>query len=263
MPFTFSHPAASVPLARRGLVLSALVVGSMAPDFAYFVPWLPGSRFSHRPFGALLFCVPTGLLVLWAFHTIMKRPLLSLLPDNHQRRLIPAAKGFAFGPLRQFILIILSLILGALTHIGWDACTHSHSWVVRHVPVLSMPIIETAQGSLRVYKALQHGSTLVGAVLLCYWYARWYSQAPARPATLPIQLSTTAKLSIVLSIGLGASVLAGVHGFINVFPISDFHSFQLFVVRTVVAGISVLFAELVIFSTFWHLTKSKRRAHLV
>src|SRR5215467_12574272 len=37
VPFTFSHPAAVLPLARRGLVFSALVVGSMAPDFPYFV----------------------------------------------------------------------------------------------------------------------------------------------------------------------------------------------------------------------------------
>ena len=34
MPFTLSHPAAVVPLTRRGLVLSALVVGSMTIDIA-------------------------------------------------------------------------------------------------------------------------------------------------------------------------------------------------------------------------------------
>ncbi len=36
MPWTVSHPAAAAPFARWGLVLSALVVGSMAPDFVYF-----------------------------------------------------------------------------------------------------------------------------------------------------------------------------------------------------------------------------------
>src|SRR5581483_12465816 len=36
VPFTLAHPAAVLPLRRRGLVFSALVVGSMAPDFEYF-----------------------------------------------------------------------------------------------------------------------------------------------------------------------------------------------------------------------------------
>ncbi|MSQ59664.1 MAG: DUF4184 family protein [Betaproteobacteria bacterium] len=40
MPFTIAHPAAALPLLRplRGFgVLSALVIGSMTPDFPYFL----------------------------------------------------------------------------------------------------------------------------------------------------------------------------------------------------------------------------------
>jgi len=43
MPFTFAHPAAAVPLAQFRLPLSALVVGSMAPDFPSCFTWKRGS----------------------------------------------------------------------------------------------------------------------------------------------------------------------------------------------------------------------------
>ena len=36
MPFTVSHAAAVLPLQRLGLPLTALMIGSMAPDFGYF-----------------------------------------------------------------------------------------------------------------------------------------------------------------------------------------------------------------------------------
>ena len=36
MPFTGSHPAAVLPFLRSGLPPSALVIGSMAPDFPYY-----------------------------------------------------------------------------------------------------------------------------------------------------------------------------------------------------------------------------------
>lgn len=262
MPFTFSHPAASVPLARRGLVLSALVVGSMVPDLSYFFRWLPASHLSHTLSGVFLFCVPSGLVVLWLFHTLLKRPLLSLLPVSHQRRLLPLAGHFSFGPLRRFILIVVSLAVGALTHVAWDAFTHSHGWVVRHLFLLSWPLVETAQGTVRLYRVLQHVSTLVGAILLGCWYARWFRRAPAGPVAGWMWFSTTAKTGWVLSIGLGAAALAGVYGFLGIPSILDFHSFRLFVGRAVVAGISILFVEIVIFSAFWHVVELKRQSHV-
>ena len=50
MPFTPAHPAIVVPLVRwkpRVFVLSALIVGSMSPDFEYFVQ--PTASADHRP----------------------------------------------------------------------------------------------------------------------------------------------------------------------------------------------------------------------
>ena len=37
MPNPIAHPAASIPFTRLGLVFSALVIGSISPDFGYLV----------------------------------------------------------------------------------------------------------------------------------------------------------------------------------------------------------------------------------
>ena len=38
MPFTISHAAAVLPLKKSPLPLAALMIGSMSPDFSYFLP---------------------------------------------------------------------------------------------------------------------------------------------------------------------------------------------------------------------------------
>lgn len=48
MPFTLSHPAAVIPLSRvKWLVPSAVLMGSMAPDFPYFLALSMGPRLLH------------------------------------------------------------------------------------------------------------------------------------------------------------------------------------------------------------------------
>src|ERR1041384_8817659 len=99
MPNPIAHPAASIPFTKVGLVFSALVAGSLSPDFGYFVP-MPGSFFMYTIPGLMLFDLPVGLALLVLFHILIKWPLLSLLPTSLQRRLYKPAQGFSFGPLR-------------------------------------------------------------------------------------------------------------------------------------------------------------------
>src|SRR5690349_14740000 len=85
MPFTAAHPAAILPLAVRLSVpygVSALAVGSMSPDFEYFLWRHAASTSGHSIDGLFVFCLPAGLIVLAAFHTLVKRPLALLLPGG-------------------------------------------------------------------------------------------------------------------------------------------------------------------------------------
>ncbi len=95
MPAICAHPVIAVPLTRYNLCLSALIVGSMSPDFFYFFRVSHNAQFGHTLQGVFLFCLPVGLLVLWVFHRVLKSPLFSLLPQNHQERMIFRDAGFS------------------------------------------------------------------------------------------------------------------------------------------------------------------------
>jgi Domain of unknown function (DUF4184) len=83
MPFTLSHPAAAVvfwPLVRRKqLPLSALAIGSMLPDFEFFIHLRPIDLWGHSLIGFVTFCLPVGLLALAAWEFLARDAVLHLL----------------------------------------------------------------------------------------------------------------------------------------------------------------------------------------
>lgn len=262
MPFTLSHPAASIPLIRWGLVPSALIIGSMSPDFLYFITISGTAPFGHTLPGVFLFSLPAGLAVLWVFHTFLKLPALSLLPIAHQERLILVSNGFTFRPLSRFILIILSLLLGAFTHILWDSFTHFDGYAVGLLPFLNLSMA-VGNLSVKVYNVLQYVSTIIGAYLLYLWYARWFKQAPKHPIGLICKLSTSMKLAVLLAIVPGAFLLAYIGAADRVAAINDFHALRTFlIVRIIIFGISIASIELTVFALLWHLLMSRKEVAL-
>src|SRR5436190_14372695 len=101
MPFTFAHPAAAVPLLRplrRFGSLSALIIGSMSPDFAYMFPHWVGRPHSHSLLGLLTFCLPAGIAIYFLLHALIKQPVLSLVPLSTSSRLAAYAGAEALAP---------------------------------------------------------------------------------------------------------------------------------------------------------------------
>lgn len=259
MPFTVSHAAAAVPIARGRLALSALIIGSMAPDFAYFIHWRGDRDVGHTMPGIFLFCLPASLLVLWVFQTFLKYPLISLFPMSHQKRLLPAARGFRFGPLRRFLWLLASLQIGIYTHIMWDSFTHSHGWMVQHLPVLRTVVIPQISDGFSLYTLLQHGSTLVGLLMLALWYIRWLRRAPYWPVTrppLPVAVRTAAVFFMVFS----ALTLGALYGFLRVPHIHGLESLRIFVSSVAVNTITTLAVELLVYGALWHATWSNAPA---
>ena len=72
MPFTLAHPAAALPFRKTRLVFSAVIVGSMAPDFEYFLRLAPQGRYFHSLPGLFLCTLPVAFAVLWLFHRSAK-----------------------------------------------------------------------------------------------------------------------------------------------------------------------------------------------
>ena len=233
-------------------MLSALVVGSLAPDFRYFLNLAPRSHIGHSFKGIFIFCLPVGLAVLWIFQQIMKRPLISLAPRSHQERLIPLTKPFSWGGPRRFALIVASLLVGAISHLAWDAFTHDRGLVVRNVPDMRVPLEEF--GTHRpLYNVLQHGSTLLGLAFLIFWYWRWFKRTPPQPVPLYLQISTGKKRWIVGSILALSISLAAVYAYFYSYHIS---SFGLFVGAFVVTCVSLIYLSTLGFSLWWHLTST-------
>ena|ERR1035437_3493274 len=81
MPFTFSHPALVLPIAyfpRKFYSLTGLVVGSMIPDFEYFLRMSTEGKYGHTLPGILWFDLPLALLVALIYHQVVR----NLLIDN-------------------------------------------------------------------------------------------------------------------------------------------------------------------------------------
>jgi hypothetical protein len=210
MPFTFAHPAIVLPLVGRLRVpyaTSALVIGAMAPDFEYFMRLRVLATISHTLAGLFFFCLPVGMLVLVVFHRMIKRPAALLLPDWLRCRIEAAMSQRRVRPSDAGVIGVL-LVAGAATHLAWDSFTHPGGWAVQRWPALSMPVGTVFGLHVAVYKLLQHGSTLIGLVVLVLVTAAWVRRQPVVAVT-DRALTPSARWAALVGIVV-ASVTAGV-----------------------------------------------------
>ncbi|OON69336.1 DUF4184 family protein [Hymenobacter sp. CRA2] len=253
MPFTFSHPAAALPLARwLRLSPSALFVGSLSPDFIYFLQLRASGEFGHTLPGLFLFCLPLSLLVLWLWHRVVKGPAVALLPAWAARRAAQAAaEPYPFGPGRRMLAVCTAVLVGAVTHDVWDAFTHQDGWVALHWPVLLRELPFPGFGTMPVYKLGQLGSTAVGGLLLAWWSWRWLRRQPPAP-TAPALAGRIGWLATLL---IGAAVLAVSYARWVAPPLESYLALRLFVLSIIVAFCSALWVGLLLFG-WWYQQKA-------
>jgi hypothetical protein len=172
MPFTFSHPALVLPFLKvrsERICISALVIGSMIPDFEYFIRMKLSGRFSHTIPGMFLFDIPAGLLVLVIFHGFVKQPLINNLTAYFSARLQPLKNFDFFNYFKKHpVGLITCLLIGTASHIFWDGFTHNDGLFAEYIPALLKPVVINGLPNLPVYRWLQHVSTGVGALIIFY-----------------------------------------------------------------------------------------------
>jgi hypothetical protein len=252
MPVTVSHPVLSVGFKKFGLVLSALVVGSMMPDFEFFLRLSSGRVIGHTFEGIFLFCIPLGLVVLFLFHKLMKFPLLSLVPHNHQLRLYPLARRFSFFPLKNFLNIVFSLFVGSFTHLIADAFTHHDGFFVERISLLSEPVVVLPHGTIRVYFLLQYLISTVGALFLVYWYLKWYYRADPEKQVIPHRFHISRKVGIVLSIVIFALSMGITYGVMLAKGNGKIELAKSMISLSAIASASGLMIGLIGFGIMWH-----------
>ena len=260
MPFTLSHPLAVIPLRRTGLVFSAMVVGCMSPDFEYMLrplerslPLNFDSHASHTLMGLVGICLPTSLFLLWLWHELLKRPLLELAPESHRLRLLPLVGEFSFGPSRRFILICLSVLVGAATHVAWDSFTHSWGWPVRQMPWLQERVSLPGIAPLPGYRCLQHASTLLGFFALLLIYGFWFRRTA--PVAGPAGTIPPPRRVQLLIIGGTIALVCGLTFSWLRFPLTDPENFRGFVVRTAVIAMATTIVQATLFALWFRFRK--------
>lgn len=144
MPFTVSHAAAVAPLARWGLPVPALVIGSVAPDVFTMLPIpsrhgeLLGWQWVQKVSDLLGLAVVSAWISLW-WRRAPVRPDATVMPLR--RRMVawlailgPAGVVFCFLLMRDSFYVAITVASG-LGVIGLTAVV----WMVRRDPGLGQP----------------------------------------------------------------------------------------------------------------------------
>ena len=171
MPFTFSHPAIILPLyryAKKWVSLTGLIIGSIVPDFEYFLRMKSKSYYSHTLFGLFWFDLPLSLFLCFLFHNVIRNPLFSHLPNSLNSRL-SNFKRFSWNSYfkKNWLTIVLCLLVGAFSHLVWDHFTHERGYVLKLNNFLDKDVTDI---SLPVpkYSTFQKLSSVLGLSFVIY-----------------------------------------------------------------------------------------------
>lgn len=171
MPFTFSHPAIVLPLTylpNKWYSLTGLIIGSLTPDFEYFIRMRIQSDYSHTGLGVFRFDLPLGILLAFIFHNIVRDQLFDNLPVFLKSR-VSVFKQFDWNLYfkKNWFIVMVSIIIGAVSHIFWDSFTHDHGYFVQVIPSLTNTL-EVWGRQVPILKILQHSSTLIGGFIIAF-----------------------------------------------------------------------------------------------
>ncbi|QZY55065.1 DUF4184 family protein [Crassaminicella profunda] len=191
MPFTFSHPAIVIPIKNKFekyFDFTALVLGSMAPDFEYFIRFKPMGTVGHTIGGFFYFNLPLCLIMAYIFHYIIKKPFILNLPKPMDQWFYHIAMGrWSIKSIKDFFIFIYSAIIGMFSHVLWDSFTHDGGMFVEIIHGLRNHI-HLMNYQIPIYKFFQHGSTLLGfLIILLYLYK---NRGPYERNFYPIPIKT-------------------------------------------------------------------------
>jgi hypothetical protein len=244
MPFTFSHPAAVLPL--RGikfLQTVPLMVGSIAPDLPYFVP----ARFmpprlnrvmwdTHTALGTLWLDIPIGAAVL-LFAYLLRGPLTALLTPRARALCLESIERLKSTPW-NWLLALVSIYVGAWTHLAWDSFTHENGWMVRRIAALSAPVTIGAYTGTMCH-VLQYVSSVAGLAILAIWYRGLPTPASEPPNATGVSPVGRALLLLLVTIA-GAAIGVYFAGHAVLAGYSNYRVIYLLLTRAI-AGFAVLY----------------------
>lgn len=159
MPYTISHAIIALPISiisKRKVPVVTVVVGAASPDFPYLVSLSPTHAPGHSALGVLVYCLIPSLLILFIWYRWLEIPTLEFwkLQTRTDTDIMPSVG-----------LIVVGVLLGAYSHVLWDATSHSYGFIAENSEFWQKSYL-----SLPLYKWNQYGSGVLGLVALSFWY---------------------------------------------------------------------------------------------
>jgi hypothetical protein len=156
VPFTFSHPAIVLPLTVRDkntFSTTALVIGSITPDFEYFANFAHHSIYSHTWIGVLWFDLPVSIIIFYVYNKIVKDELIDNLPTFLNKRFVrmKTARTVNYST-RRYRVIFISLLLGIISHLFWDRLLHKS--------------VTDIEDPADYYSIFWDGNSIIGAIVI-------------------------------------------------------------------------------------------------
>ncbi len=146
----------------------------MSPDLLYFLILNTAERgYSHSWKGLFIFCFPIGVAFAFAFHKLFKYHVILNLPRPFDLVFSGlAVSEFKVRNARSWLVLIYSVLIGALGHFSWDSFTHAGGEIAQMVPFL-LQKSDVLGTMVPNYKIAQHLSTLFGAIFLPFYIIKF------------------------------------------------------------------------------------------
>lgn len=163
MPFTASHPAIIIPLLKRRLFsVSGLIMGSMVPDFEFFIRLQAQVVHGHSYLAMFWLNIPLAIFCITLYHVVVRNQFILHLPMYFRKRFQPFLTFDWISYFKSnYLKVGYSILVGNLSHLFWDGFTHFDGFFV-----LKMPFLFTEFLQVPLYHILQYGCSVLGALAI-------------------------------------------------------------------------------------------------
>jgi hypothetical protein len=172
MPFTPAHPAILLflkPFKKLPLSWTALFIGSIIPDFEYFIWMSPSAYVSHTILGIFIFNLPMTFIMAFIWHQLLQPILIHRIKFFHHRIQLEEYPTFMEWIKKNWMLFFSSALIGIITHLVWDSFSHADGYLVHRIPLL-LEFIQIGGYPIRTCYVMWYISTGVGMLAIILWY---------------------------------------------------------------------------------------------
>ncbi len=182
MPWTFAHAAAVIPFKKafpQRLHFLALIMGSMTPDFGYYIGQSALSNFSHSFPGLFIACIPIGILLTYSL-SFTGKYFSIIFPEPHRSAFNHLIDIEKITSLKGLLLLLIAIFLGSLTHIVWDSFTHAGRWGAVNIEILKNEAFRIGTLIFYGHSLLQYLSSILGTAFITWVYNNWLKKNDMR-----------------------------------------------------------------------------------